>query len=221
MLPTGCKSIDSLLGGGLVPKRINQFYGASGTGKTNICLQALVTAVESGKEVVYIDTEGGFSKKRLDQLTDGRGDEVLGKTYFYRVTDFSEQERTINELQGTDVDLVIVDSLTSLYRPELGNGDVKEVNRELGRQVMVLSKVAREEEIPVLVTNQVYSDFNSDDGGVIPVGGDTLKYSSKIIVQLEKKNPNRVGILKKHLFKREGNRGYFKITHRGLEKVKE
>lgn len=221
MLPTGCKAIDSVLGGGLVPRRINQFYGASGTGKTNICLQALVTAVESGKKAVYVDTEGGFSEKRLNQLTGGEADEVLDNSYFYRVTSFSEQERVISDLKDHDVDLVIVDSLTSLYRPKLGDGDAKEVNRNLSKQVRELSELAEEKDIPVLITNQVYSDFNSDNGEVIPVGGDTLKYCSKVVVQLERHNPHRVAVLKKHIFRRDGERSYFKITHTGLEGVKE
>lgn len=221
MLPTGCKPIDSLLGGGLVPKRINQFYGSSGTGKTNLCLQALVTAINSGKKVVYVDTEGGFSQKRLDQLTKGRSDEFLNDIYLFRVTDFSEQNEVIEDLSNIDAGLVIIDSLTSLYRPELSDGDVRETNREMGKQVKILNKIAHSREIPILITNQVYSNFNSESGEVIPVGGDTLKYSSKVIVQLKRAGRDKKGILKKHLFKKEGEEALFRIEHTGLNEVED
>lgn len=217
MMPTGCEAIDSLLGGGLVPKRINQIYGSSGTGKTNLCIQALVSALEAGKEVVFIDTEGGFSEKRLNQLTRGKADEMLDRVHFYRVLDFSEQEKLIKKLGELDPHLVIIDSLTSQYRPELSEGDIREVNMKLSKQVNELSKVAREKEIPVLVTNQVYSDFNSDREEVRPVGGDVMKYASKVILQLKKNGRRREGILKKHLFREEGEKKSFEITHTGLE----
>ncbi len=221
MLPTGCRSIDSVLGGGLVPKRINQVYGSSGSGKTNLCLQALVTAVESGKDVVYIDTEGGFSKKRLSQLYKEDPERLLNNIDFYRVLDFSQQEEVIDELENLETDLIIVDSLTSQYRPELSNGDAREVNKELGRQVNKLSKIAREKEIPILVTNQVYSDFESEKREVRPVGGDVLKYSSKVILQLEKKGRDRRAILQKHLFKKENESEDFRIEQTGLEPIGE
>ncbi|MDP2840878.1 MAG: ATPase domain-containing protein, partial [Candidatus Methanoperedens sp.] len=54
----GCKCIDDLLGGGFERGIVTQIYGASGTGKTNICIQLAVVTVHSGKKVVFIDTEG-------------------------------------------------------------------------------------------------------------------------------------------------------------------
>lgn len=219
MIPTGCESIDSLLGGGLLPKRINQIYGASSTGKTNLCLQALVNAHNAGKEVVYIDTEGGFSERRVKQLNNGNSSSILDKIFFQRVLSFSEQNKAIEGLKDLDVDLIIVDSLTSQYRPELSNGDAREVNRELSMQVKELTRIARENEIPVLITNQVYSDFESDENEVKPIGGDVLKYSSKVILQLEKDGDQRRAILRKHLFKKENESVRFDICHNGLNGV--
>jgi len=217
---TGCGSIDSLLGGGLLPERINQIYGASGTGKTNLCLQALVTSHKAGKDVVYVDTEGGFSERRLEQINGGDASSILEDVFFHRVLNFSEQKEVIDKLEDLDVDLVIIDSLTSQYRPELGNGNAREVNQELSRQVQKLSSIARENEIPVLVTNQVYSDFESNGDGVRPIGGDVLKYASKVIVQLEKDGDKRMAILRKHLFKEEGESARFDICHNGIDGVR-
>ncbi|MFZ0222396.1 MAG: ATPase domain-containing protein, partial [Candidatus Nitrosopolaris sp.] len=36
-LPTGCKSLDNLLGGGIEAGVITQVYGPPGSGKTQLC----------------------------------------------------------------------------------------------------------------------------------------------------------------------------------------
>lgn len=214
-IPTGCRPLDTLLGGGLHPKIMTQLYGPAGSGKTNVCLQALYSCVKLGKRVVYIDTEGGFSEKRLEQMCGKDTKKVLENTYLHNVTDFAQQGEVIRGIKNEEVDVIIVDSMTALYRLEKDGDTFHEINLELGRQLSVLLDYARNNKIPVLVTNQVYSDFNS--GEIEPVGGDLLKYSSKIIVELQKHdNSVRRCILKKHLFKKEEDDAQFKIIERGL-----
>lgn len=85
-----------------------------------------------------------------------------------------------------------------LYRLELGdaitskdNEKISEVNRKLAKQLRSLNEIARKQNIPVIVTNQVYSTFtqNSDDQNferkVSMVGGDLLKYWSKCLIELQ------------------------------------
>ena len=57
-----------------------------------------------------------------------------------------------------------------LYRLELGEaitskeeGRISEVNRKLAEQLRTLNEIARKENIPVIVTNQVYSLFTKED----------------------------------------------------------
>ena len=65
----------------------------------------------------------------------------------------------------------------------------------------------------MLVTNQVYS--NLDRGGIEPAGGDTMKYSSKAIVELSHAS-DRYARLVKHPFMKEGQRANFKIVGKGV-----
>ena len=65
---TGCKPLDNMLNGGIEKKVITNFYGASGTGKTNVCVQAVASCIERGGKVVFVDTEGGFSAERFVQM---------------------------------------------------------------------------------------------------------------------------------------------------------
>ena len=46
----------------------------------------------------------------------------------------------------------------------------------------MLTELSRKRGIPIVITNQVYSDFESDE--IKMVGGDLLKYSSKCLIEL-------------------------------------
>ena len=104
-----------------------------------------------------------------------------------------------------------------LYRLELGKSeDVYEVNRELGKQLSYLAEIARKKFIPVLVTNQVYSDFEEKDKVNI-VGGDLLKYSSKCLIELQlTPSGNRRAILRKHRSIMAEKEIIFKIVQGGI-----
>ena len=47
-----------------------------------------------------------------------------------------------------------------LYRLELGEREAYEVNKEMARQLGVLRRISHELKIPILLTNQVYADFD-------------------------------------------------------------
>lgn len=215
MIPVGCKNIDRLLGGGLRSKIITQFYGPAGSGKTNVCIQSLCNCVKAGKRAVYVDTEGGFSEKRLKQMAGDDFKKVLENTYLYDVTDFEEQGAIIRRLEKhTDTALIIVDSMTSLYRLQMSDDRYQETNRELGRQLSALLTYARKNGIPVLVTNQVYTDIDTNE--IEAVGGDVMRYSSKVIVELQKNGHARTALLRKHIFKKDGETAGFSIIEEGL-----
>jgi len=69
-LVTFCRSIDTLLGGGVGLGEVTEIAGSPGCGKTQLVMQLSVDArlpVEYGGvagETVYIDTEGSFSPER-------------------------------------------------------------------------------------------------------------------------------------------------------------
>jgi len=216
MIPTGCKNIDELLGGGLPERTITQLYGPAGSGKTIVCLQTLKNAVFTGKKVLYIDSEGGFSQQRLEQIAGDRKQQVLENTVLLEPTNFEEQTKMIDRLEDQKVDLIIVDSITALYRIEMTEDKVQETNKTMGKQLTQLLGYARKNDIPILLTNQVYSNF--ENGNIEPVGGDLLKYISKVVVEMSKQDATtRKMKLKKHLFKKEDEEIEFEITGEGLK----
>lgn len=227
-IPTGSRILDNMLEGGYDPDIITTIYGPGGSGKTVICLLCAINIAREGKKVIYVDTEGSFSIDRLKQITNTINIDymkILNNIVFLRPTSFEEQKKTFEKLKNIITDkfgLIIIDTIAMLYRLELGKSeDVYEVNRELGKQIAFLSEITRKKHIPVLVTNQVYADFE-DKEKINIVGGDLLKYGSKCLIELQiTPNGNRRAILRKHRSLREEKEITFKIVEGGIIGTKE
>ncbi len=221
---SGNEAIDRLLEGGVETDVITTVYGPAGSGKTNIALIMAVKAVSSGKKVVFIDTEGGFSIERLKQVCHDYK-KVLDQVLFFKPTSFKEQNNAIDKLKGilnNKIGLVIVDSIAHLYRIEMAEKEaIYSVNKAMGKSIGILTEVARLNKVPVLVTNQVYSAFDEREK-VNMVGGDLLKYGSKCLVELQKTpEGNRRAVLKKHRSLAEEKDIVFRIVNDGIKVTKE
>jgi DNA repair protein RadB len=83
----------------------------------------------------------------------------------------------------------------------------------------LLSKIARQYDVAVVVTNQIYSAIDEDGKDDIKaVGGTILQYWSKVIIQLERgeETNQRIATLKRHRSIPEGKQAIFSITSRGI-----
>jgi len=246
-ISTGSIDFNEFLSGGYEEDIITTLYGPAGSGKTNLCIMAAVEQAKNGKKVVFIDTEGGFSVDRLRQLA---SEDCLKNILLLKATNFSEQREMFNKLSEEmlggksysrysrgkenlnfrkDIGLIIVDSIAMLYRLEMGNargeGDeskVNSINRSLAWQLKVLSEISRKKAIPIIVTNQVYSDFVRDptveERKVHMVGGDLLKYWSKCIIELKREREKRKAVLRKHRSIGEKELIFY-ITDKGISKA--
>ena len=244
-ISAGNYDLNKWLFGGYDRDIITTIYGPAGSGKTNFCLMACVSQAKSGNKVIFIDTEGGFSLERFKQIAGSNSDDfskILENILILKPTSFEEQWEAFGKLlkelkndRERKIGLIIVDGMTMLYRLELAEKrenknnkekiqEIQEINSILARQMRLLAEIARKENIPVIVTNQVYSEFLSEEDlksgkekHVFMVGGDILKYWSKCIIELENKNGKRKAIIKKHrsLGEKEFN---FEITRDGIRR---
>lgn len=221
----GTEVISELLNGGYESDIVTTIYGPAGSGKTNIVLIAAVEMAMHGKKVIYVDTEGGFSVARLNQLT-SNSKKALSNILFLKPTKFSEQKKAFEKLKSVvnkrEIGMIVVDTIAMLYRLELGKTeDVYNVNRELGKQIAYLTEIARKKNIPVLVTNQVYSNFDERDK-IKMVGGDIMKYGSKCLIEIQITPDNkRRAILKKHRSMPAEKAVMFEIKEKGLKLAKQ
>lgn len=218
-IPVGC-SLDTIIGGGIEKGCLTQFYGPPGSGKTNIILKMLVEVAKKGNKAILVDTEGGLSIERMKQIAGEDFERFASNIIVLEPTTFKEQDEAIKKIEislksGKDnIELIVLDSAVALYR--LKDGGQTEINRELGKQMGLLSKLARKYDIAVIITNHIYSVFD-EEGVIEPVGGTILKYWSKIIIELVKtENGERFAILKRHKSKPEGAKVKFEIIDSGL-----
>jgi len=227
-IPTGSKILDKLLDDGYEKDIITTIYGPAGSGKTNLCILCAMNTAREGKKVIYIDTENNFSIERFKQICQSISQnyaKLLNNIVFLRPASFDEQKKTFEKLKdivNEKIGLIIFDSVAMLYRLEIGkNEDVYEVNKALGMQLAYLKEIASKKHIPVLITNQVYSDFEEKDK-VNMVGGDLLRYASKCLLELQiTPSGNRRCIIKKHRSIRENSEITFKIVEGGIIGTKE
>jgi DNA repair protein RadB len=218
-ISAGSYDLNKFLFGGFEKDIITTIYGPGGSGKTNFCIIIAVSQAKKGNKVIYIDTEGGFSVERVRQIANSTPEEtekILQNIFLLKPTNFEEQEQafeTLNkQISKETVSIIIVDSIAMLYRLELGgaiqskeDNQIKDVNRKLANQLKDLNEIARKQNIPVIVTNQVYSDFMSEEDfkagkekTVSMVGGDLLRYWSKCILELKNQKSKRTLLIKKH-----------------------
>jgi len=227
-LATGSKILDKLLDEGYETDIITTVYGPSGSGKTNLCILCAINVARLGKKVIYIDTENNFSVERFKQICNSINInhlKTINNIAFLKPNSFEEQKKTFEKLKdiiNDKVGLIIVDSIAMLYRLELGKAeDIYELNRDLGKQLSDLKQIASKKGIPVLVTNQVYADFEEKDK-VNMVGGDLLKYASKCLIELQiTPAGNRRAIVKKARAIPAEKEITFKIVEGGILGTKE
>jgi DNA repair protein RadB len=222
LLSSGSKELDRLLDGGYEKDTVTTIFGPAGAGKTVLCLLACVH-VPPDKKIIYIDSDGGFSVERLKQMTPQYND-VLKQMVFLNPVNFDEQKRVFERLKKLVTDqvcLIVFDSVAHLYRLEVGKTkNAFDVNKELGVQISFLVEIARKKKIPILLTNQVYTDFE-DREKVFMVGGDVIKYGSKCLLEvMRNEDGTRKLVVRKHRSIPDGKSLTFRIVNDGIEEVK-
>ena len=221
-ITSGCEVIDELIGG-VENNLITAIYGPAGSGKSNFCL-LFANQIAKNKKVIYIDTEGGFSIERFKQINPNYED-LLNNIIILKPTNFAEQRkavRILKEIVNESIGVIIVDTISMLYRAEIASQEeLYSTNKELGKQIVLLTEIARKNNIPVIITNQVYSNFKSP-GEVEMVGGDLLKYGSKCLLEIKKgRNSIRKLIVRKHRSIPEEKEITFRIVESGFELIGE
>ncbi|WP_323675543.1 DNA repair and recombination protein RadB [Halorubellus sp. PRR65] len=225
VISTGCGPLDDLLGGGLERGTVTQVYGPPAAGKTNVALSASVAVAAAGGLVVYVDTEG-LSLDRFEAVASAAADaadvdldDVTGNVVVKDALDFDEQAEAVQDVAefADQADLVVVDSVTGFYRLERGN-DVEggDSLREVANQVTHLLGLARRHDLAVVVTNQVFSDPDSDRTRAL--GGHTLEHWTGTVVRIDRfRGGNRKATLEKHRAKPAGESVQLQITDAGIE----
>ena len=216
-------SLDDLLGGGFEKGCVTQIFGSPSSGKSNVTLTLAVNVAKHNRKVIYIDTEGGISIDRIKQISGHYFSQVANNIMVFEPTDFLQQTENLRSIDvwlrkhHDEVDLIILDSAVALYRVD----DMKsyKLSKELRKQIQLLSNLARSYDIAVIITNQIYNQFDDEGNNEVKaVGGDIIEYISKVIIKLERGDEinQRIATLKRHRSLPEGRQVTFMITSDGI-----
>jgi DNA repair protein RadB len=212
-ISTGSFDLNKWLYGGYEKGIITMIAGSPGSGKTNMSILVACSQAKKGNKVIFIDTESGFSSERVKQIVGENFEEILKNILLISPSNFDEQKKFFatlnNHLRKEQISLIVVDGMAMLYRLELGTAreenKVKEINSEVAKQMKLLAEISRKQDIPIIITNQVYQGFLSEEDWkkgvereINIVGGDLFQYWSKCIFVLKNEKGKRKAILKKH-----------------------
>jgi len=193
-LPTGCKSLDKLLDGGIEVGVITQVYGPPGCGKTQLC-HTLSVVMPSDYRVIYIDSEGSFRPERIKEIASARGfdsKQILQRILVTKALDIKQLESRIEAAcskidSDSRIKLLIVDSVIYHYRAECaGRSKLPEKIRRLNKHMHLLLKTASSNAVAVVVTNhQTQSSVDGAHNRVAPLGGNAVSYASKYRIHFD------------------------------------
>jgi DNA repair protein RadA len=207
-LPTFCEPFDALLEGGFESRAITECFGQYGSGKTQVghLLAVNVQKLDPNAVAVYIDTEATFRPERIVQFAKGAGldpDQILKNIKVARAYNSDHQMLLVEKVEdlikdGTNVKIIIVDSLTAHFRAEfVGRGTLADRQQKLNKHMHMLAKLADMYNLVVYVTNQVMAKPDTFFGDPTEaIGGHIVGHNSTFRIYLRKgKKGSRVAKL--------------------------
>lgn len=231
-ISTSSKAFDDILDGGIKCGGITIIYAEGTSGKTQLAHQLTANALcmRPTAKVVYIDTEGTFSPKRIRQMLNGKKlseDEIVDslKRIKHCKVHTPDHQIFIAEqvdnlfANGEDIVLVVVDSLIALFRSGFtGRGTLADRQQQLNKHLRTLQKIGDIHDIPVVVTNQMMSNPGIAYGNPNkPVGGHIVTHAGLEIISLTKNSKGiRTAKLVDSVYLGE-NSAEFIITENGIE----
>lgn len=211
-----------MLRGGFPPNQVNFVYGEASTGKSILSMQCAVEAASVGLKVFYVDSDGSFSPHRLETLP--VKDEAAERIVVFRPDDFHDQARitdTLESLLTKTPTLLVIDSVTGLYRAGLGKRkEVFAYNRELNRELAYLAGLVQRFPLGLILTGEVHSNPGLGEWVVEPVATRSLRHWSRLILRLRTTaRPNVRECVLEKVDGREalGPRAFFRISEVGIE----
>ncbi len=201
-ITVGSEAFNELIGGGIETQSITEVFGEFGSGKSQISHELAVTVQlpeEQGGldgECVFIDTENTFRPERVEQIADAfevDHEDMLQNIHIARAFNSSHQilmADKVNELvqSGTNIRLVIVDSLMAHFRAEyVGRESLATRQQKLNQHLHALQNIANTYNIAIFLTNQVQARPDAFFGSPTKaIGGHVLGHASTYRIWLKK-----------------------------------
>ena len=198
------QELNRVLGGGLVPGSITLFGGEPGIGKSTLMLQMALS--HPSLKVLYVS--GEESEQQLKMRAERIGYDNP-KCYVLAETDI---EVVFKQIENLDPDLVLIDSIQTLYSPLLDStpGSVSQT-RECAGQMMRFAKTTQ---TPVILIGHI-----TKDGSL--AGPKVLEHMVDTVLQFEGDRNFVYRLLRtvKNRFGATNELGVYEMVQEGLREV--
>ena len=188
-IPTGVKTFDEALGGGLPLKRIVEFYGQPSSGKSLLSLFAVREAQKQGLDCVYLDAEDSFDPEWARAL----GVDVERLIISQSQVGEDTLELLIKLLKAQPA-VIVVDSVAAMItraemEEELGKAFMAPKARLMSKALSIIN--ALNENTCIIFINQLRSTMNPYGAKFSTPGGSALKFYASVRVEIKNTEPLR------------------------------
>ncbi|MGQ4890862.1 MAG: ATPase domain-containing protein [Candidatus Njordarchaeia archaeon] len=168
---TGNRSLDEM--GGIPYGEITEIVGPSGSGKTIFLHQIAVASFvnnDKNKKVIFFDTDLTFDSKRLYKVSscfNMEPEKILSHVLVYQAADFSSLNKMLMKLDPSEVNLIIIDSITNLLPMEesqLEENNYTQLRKIYKTGLMLLKFIRKAPKSSIVISNQVRFSPNRLDG---------------------------------------------------------
>ncbi|XP_013411284.1 DNA repair protein RAD51 homolog 4 isoform X2 [Lingula anatina] len=202
ILPTGVKSLDTMLDGGLYTSEVTELVGPAGVGKSQLCMYTSLNISRNLKQnIMYIDSTGDFCIQRLQDIL------------------YSDQVEDETNAFYQHLKLVIVDSLPAVVLPVLG-GAQTDGHGYLMHLARMMKTLAVDFNLALMTTNNV---VQGEAGETKPALGRAWSHIPNTRVEIKKQDitpdgeNRRTAVLTKCSRQPTGLTAEFTITPSGIE----
>jgi len=200
----GCRELDRILGGGLVPGSLVLIGGEPGIGKSTLSLQVPLHC--NGLKTLYVTGEESVNQVKM------RADRLGGDSSDCYILSETLVENIIDQAVSVAPQLVVVDSVQTMYSESLDSapGSVSQIKEVAA----LLLRYAKESGIPVILIGHITKD------GYI-AGPKILEHIVDVVLQFEGENRGAYRLLRsiKNRFGSTSELSVFEMTGNGLREV--
>lgn len=203
---TGIAELDRVLGGGIVAGSLVLVGGDPGIGKSTLLLQMCYNLTHFGRKILYISGEESLAQIKI------RADRIGADNGELLVLCETSLEIIENILKSEKPDVVIIDSIQTMYREEIGSapGSVSQVRETTA----VLMQLAKGLGISIFIVGHVTKE------GVV-AGPRVLEHMVDTVLYFEGDRNAAYRVLRsvKNRFGSTNEIGVFEMQEEGLKEV--
>ncbi len=200
--------LDLVLGGGIVKGSLILIGGSPGVGKSTLLLKIGSNIANSGKKVLYVSGEESLGQIKL------RANRLEANSDNLFMLSQIELEKIIDELEKKDYELLIIDSIQTIYSNKIPSapGSVSQV-RDITFNLM---RIAKDKDLATFIIGHI-----TKEGSI--AGPRVLEHMVDTVLYFEGDSNRELRLLRgfKNRFGSTSEVAIFEMTKRGLTSAKD